>query len=218
VRLAGLEVQQPGGSQIFFRMRLETFENIGAEDDIPRRIRNLRYWSNERDRARHGNGSGQPRCRPLACCLLTSPASMRRPVISPRAASFLRQYKATLLRPAPLPGSSLRDLSVPLPIVPASCPTIAWDEDPDWESCFARTMAVNVRLPIELGHASIAHMAAHGGGRLFPSCHDRAQPSLACSLARSPTILFGSAQKVVGGWAKPSHDTGDPAMTQGTRP
>jgi 3-oxoacyl-[acyl-carrier protein] reductase len=46
-------------------------------------------------------------------------------------------------------------------------PTIPWDQDPDWETRFARTMAVNVRLPIELGHASIAHMAANGGGRLI---------------------------------------------------
>ncbi len=28
-------------------------------------------------------------------------------------------------------------------------------------------MTVNVRLPIELGHASIAHMVAHGGGRVI---------------------------------------------------
>jgi 3-oxoacyl-[acyl-carrier protein] reductase len=41
-----------------------------------------------------------------------------------------------------------------------------WDEDPDWEGRFARTMAVNVRLPIELGHACINHMKEHGGGRV----------------------------------------------------
>lgn len=45
-------------------------------------------------------------------------------------------------------------------------PTLPWDEDPDWEARFARITSVNVRLPIELGHACIAHMAAHGGGRL----------------------------------------------------
>jgi 3-oxoacyl-[acyl-carrier protein] reductase len=45
-------------------------------------------------------------------------------------------------------------------------PTIPWDEDPDWEARFARTMAVNVRLPIQLGHACIKHMGAQGGGRL----------------------------------------------------
>lgn len=49
-------------------------------------------------------------------------------------------------------------------IVPAN---IAWDQDPEWETRFARTMAVNVRLPIELGHATITHMAEHGGGRLI---------------------------------------------------
>jgi len=46
-------------------------------------------------------------------------------------------------------------------------PTVAWDQDPDWEKRFLRTMTVNVRLPIELGHAAIAHMGAHGGGRLI---------------------------------------------------
>jgi 3-oxoacyl-[acyl-carrier protein] reductase len=45
-------------------------------------------------------------------------------------------------------------------------PTVPWDEDPEWEGRFARVMAVNVRLPIELGHACIAHMAGHGGGRV----------------------------------------------------
>ncbi|MCF6121703.1 SDR family oxidoreductase [Mesorhizobium sp. M7A.F.Ca.CA.004.11.2.1] len=49
-------------------------------------------------------------------------------------------------------------------IVPAQIP---WDQDPNWEARFARTMAVNVRLPIELGHASIAHMVGNGGGRLI---------------------------------------------------
>jgi 3-oxoacyl-[acyl-carrier protein] reductase len=46
-------------------------------------------------------------------------------------------------------------------------PSVPWEEDPDWETRFVRTMTVNVRLSIELGHASIAHMAAHGGGRLI---------------------------------------------------
>jgi 3-oxoacyl-[acyl-carrier protein] reductase len=45
-------------------------------------------------------------------------------------------------------------------------PEVPWAQDPDWEARFARTMAVNVRLPIELGYAAIDHMAAHGGGRL----------------------------------------------------
>jgi 3-oxoacyl-[acyl-carrier protein] reductase len=48
----------------------------------------------------------------------------------------------------------------------AIVPTIPWDEDPDWEARFARTMSVNVRLPIELGHAAIDHMKGNGGGRL----------------------------------------------------
>ena len=46
-------------------------------------------------------------------------------------------------------------------------PTVPWNEDPDWEIRFARTMSVNVRLPIELGHAAIDHMKANGGGRLI---------------------------------------------------
>jgi 3-oxoacyl-[acyl-carrier protein] reductase len=46
-------------------------------------------------------------------------------------------------------------------------PTVPWDEDPQWEQRFLRTMTVNVRLPIELGHAAIAHMSAHGSGRLI---------------------------------------------------
>jgi 3-oxoacyl-[acyl-carrier protein] reductase len=48
----------------------------------------------------------------------------------------------------------------------AIVPTIPWDQDPDWESRCSRTLAVNVRLPIELGHAAIAKMGATGGGRL----------------------------------------------------
>lgn len=46
-------------------------------------------------------------------------------------------------------------------------PQVPWDQDPDWEARFARTMSVNVRLPIELGHAAIDHMKAHGGGRII---------------------------------------------------
>jgi 3-oxoacyl-[acyl-carrier protein] reductase len=46
-------------------------------------------------------------------------------------------------------------------------PGVPWDQDPDWEVRFARTMAVNVRLPIELGHAAITHMAENGGGRII---------------------------------------------------
>jgi 3-oxoacyl-[acyl-carrier protein] reductase len=49
----------------------------------------------------------------------------------------------------------------------AVVPTVPWNEDPDWQARFARTMDVNVRLPIELGHAAITHMAAHGGGRII---------------------------------------------------
>lgn len=45
-------------------------------------------------------------------------------------------------------------------------PAPPWNEDPDWETRFARTMAVNLRLPIELGHACIDHMKDHGGGRV----------------------------------------------------
>ncbi|GEM_PF-850894 len=49
-------------------------------------------------------------------------------------------------------------------VVPKQGP---WADDPDWEVRFARTMAVNVRLPIELGDSAIAHMAANGGGRVI---------------------------------------------------
>ena len=49
----------------------------------------------------------------------------------------------------------------------AIVPTIPWDIDPDWELRFANTMSVNLRLPIELGHAAIDHMKAQGGGRLI---------------------------------------------------
>ncbi len=41
-----------------------------------------------------------------------------------------------------------------------------WDEDPDWAERFQRILAANVRLPIEIGHAAIEHMAAQGGGRV----------------------------------------------------
>jgi 3-oxoacyl-[acyl-carrier protein] reductase len=46
-------------------------------------------------------------------------------------------------------------------------PQVPWDQDPEWEARFARTMSVNVRLPIELGHAAIDHMTAQGGGRVI---------------------------------------------------
>ncbi len=48
----------------------------------------------------------------------------------------------------------------------AVVPSGAWEQGPEWDARFARTLAVNTRLPIELGHACIAHMAAQGGGRL----------------------------------------------------
>lgn len=41
-----------------------------------------------------------------------------------------------------------------------------WREDPDWRARFARTMDVNVRVPLTLGALAIDHIAANGGGAI----------------------------------------------------
>lgn len=48
----------------------------------------------------------------------------------------------------------------------AIIPARPWHEDTDRVARFERTAAVNIRLPIEIGFASIDHMAANGGGKV----------------------------------------------------
>jgi len=45
-------------------------------------------------------------------------------------------------------------------------PKLPWNEDPEWVERFQQILATNVRLPIEIGHAAIEHMGAHGGGKV----------------------------------------------------
>jgi 3-oxoacyl-[acyl-carrier protein] reductase len=45
-------------------------------------------------------------------------------------------------------------------------PKLPWNEDPEWAERFQRILATNVRLPIEIGHAAVEHMGAHGGGKV----------------------------------------------------